>query len=227
MSLSLVVFPLVPAVFSAAIDIVQSFMQTGNIALAYRLGGLRVRERLGPDETEEIGEGTIVRISGEHEVVADLYLPTWLELSTDGTDSPNLFARIELRDQRPEIVAVSWSSGPGQREIKQKDLRDTQLAELLDLYRAYTMRVVETEHRTVVTSVSRTGIQRLRTPGNRVITDEFLASVAEVYRRNIAHAPTQAVARTFGVKPRMASNYVDKARRAGLLPPTKQGRKKA
>jgi hypothetical protein len=213
-------------------------VQSGKIALLYRWGGFwvrkrlgpdfQVRERLGPDETTEIGEGVTVRYSGEHELVADLSLPTWLELSIGGTDNPNFFARIELRDQRPEIVAMSWSSAPGQREIKQKDLRDTQLAELLDLYRAYTLRAVQTGRTTFLVGPARGGdVQTLRTPGHRAITDEFLASVADVYRRNIAHAPTQAVARTFGVKPRMASNYVDKARSAGLLPPTKQGRKKA
>jgi hypothetical protein len=51
--------------------------------------------------------------------------------------------------------------------------------------------------------------------------------VADVCRRNIHRAPTQAVARTFGVKPRMASTYVDRARQANYLPPTKQGKKKA
>ena len=64
-------------------------------------------------------------------------------------------------------------------------------------------------------------------PGNRVITPELLKSVADVCRRNIGHAPTQAVARTFGVKSRMASNYVDRARQARYLPPTQQGKKKA
>jgi hypothetical protein len=54
-----------------------------------------------------------------------------------------------------------------------------------------------------------------------------LESVADVCRRNIHRAPTQAVARTFGVKPRMASTYVDRARQANYLPPTKQGKKKA
>lgn len=219
-------------------------MQGGNDALWYRWGGFTVRARLGPDETGVYGDVT-VRYSGEHEIMADLSLPTWLEVSTGGTDNPDHFARIELRNQRPEIVAMSWTSGPGQREIKPKDLRERQIAELLDLYRFYTMRVVKTEQnylveaarrgdtqavRTItdVEDIARPGdMQALRAPGHRVITDDFLVSVADVYRRNIAHAPTQAVARTFGVKSRMASKYVDKARGAGLLPPTKQGQKKA
>ena len=49
-----------------------------------------------------------------------------------------------------------------------------------------------------------------------------LESVADVYRRNIDHAPTQAVARAFGVKLCMASNYVDgRAARGTCHPPSK------
>jgi hypothetical protein len=48
-----------------------------------------------------------------------------------------------------------------------------------------------------------------------------------VYRQNIDRVPTQAVAKRFGVRPRMASTYVDRARQAGFLPKTKQGMKKA
>ena len=68
--------------------------------------------------------------------------------------------------------------------------------------------------------------RRRRGPGLRDLTPEVLKRVAEVYRANFDHAPTQAVARTFGVGPRMASTYVQKARERGYLPPTKQGKKK-
>jgi hypothetical protein len=71
-------------------------------------------------------------------------------------------------------------------------------------------------------------LARQRRPeGYRQITPELLKGVAEVYRRHIDGAPTQAVAKTFGVKPRMASVYVDRARQAGLLPQTTQGKKRA
>ena len=71
-------------------------------------------------------------------------------------------------------------------------------------------------------------IERQRLPRDyRVINDELLKKVAEVYRDNIHRAPTKAVAKHFGVKDRMASTYVDRARKAGYLPPTKQGQKKA
>jgi hypothetical protein len=66
-----------------------------------------------------------------------------------------------------------------------------------------------------------------RSGQKRRITGDFLRQVAEVYRTNIGHAPTEAVARTFGVKHRQATDYVRQARDRGFLPPTKQGRAKA
>jgi hypothetical protein len=61
----------------------------------------------------------------------------------------------------------------------------------------------------------------------RRITDEFLQRVADVYLNNSDHAPTYAIATSFGVKHRMAGYYVDKARRRGFLPAVTKQRKKA
>lgn len=70
--------------------------------------------------------------------------------------------------------------------------------------------------------------ERQRLPRERrMITDSHLRLVAEVYRENLRSGPTKAVGKHFGVANRMASTYVDKARKAGYLPPTKQGQKKA
>ena len=80
-----------------------------------QLGRFKVRARFGPDETEVYGDVT-VRYSGEYEIMADLSLPTWLEVSTGGTDNPDHFARIELRNQRPEIVAMSGPRGRSARD---------------------------------------------------------------------------------------------------------------
>ncbi|GAS95480.1 uncharacterized protein RMCC_2446 [Mycolicibacterium canariasense] len=61
----------------------------------------------------------------------------------------------------------------------------------------------------------------------RRLTDAFLQKVAEVYRANISYAPTEAVGAAFGVKSRMASTYVARARERGFLPPTTPGKKAA
>jgi hypothetical protein len=213
-----------------------------------------VRQRVGEDSEIQLDRGVLgdvrfeggtLRVSSEFEVMEDRWLPTWLDLTVTGYDAPDLYARIEVRDGVPEVVALSWfSSKPGQREIKQKDLRVMQVAPLLDeLYSGFVMHL-DRENKKLIIAVSgeyaergedppafhaaRRFVEQLRNgPGHRAITPEFLKSVADVYRRNIDHAPTQAVARTFGVKARMASAYVDRARQADYLPPTKQGKKKA
>ena len=68
-------------------------------------------------------------------------------------------------------------------------------------------------------------LQDLRA-GRRPVKAELLRQVAEVYRANFDKAPAEAVARTFRVKPRMAHEYVRRARERGFLPPTTQGKKK-
>jgi hypothetical protein len=196
-----------------------------------------VRVRVGEDgDIKEPDYGIHIRVSGEYEIVHDRYLPTWLELTIEGHDGPNLFRRIEVRDGRPELVAMSWWSMPGQREIKQKDLRNLPVASILDeVYPTFVTHVDHVNKQVLVAAgdspafyAARKFVDNIRAgPTHRAITPELLKSVAEVYRRNIDRAPTQAVARSFGVKSRMASTYVDRARREGYLPPTKQGKKKA
>lgn len=51
----------------------------------------------------------------------------------------------------------------------------------------------------------------------RTITDELLREVADVYRREINHAPTVAVGKHLGVAMRTARLYVRRARDAGHL----------
>ncbi|WP_068179710.1 hypothetical protein [Mycobacterium sp. UM_CSW] len=204
-----------------------------------------MRIRIGDDDEIHPAEGITLRCSGEYEQTGDRFFPVWLEVTIEGHDGPNLFRRIEVRDGRPEIVAMGWWSRPGQREVMQKDLRNARVASFLDeLYPAFVLRI-DPKAKKVIPAVgsqemaargedppafyaARKFVDQLRSgPEHRAITPELLKSVADVYRRNIHHAPTQAVARTFGVKSRMASTYVDRARQAGYLPKTKQGKKMA
>jgi hypothetical protein len=196
-----------------------------------------VRIRIGEDvDIRDTDTGIHIRISAEHEVIHDRYLPIWFELTIDGHDGPNLFRRVEVRDGRPELVAMSWWSTPSQREIKQKDLRNLPVASILDdVYPAFVIHVDHANEQVVTATgdspafyAARKFVEQQRVgPGHREITPDLLKSVADIYRRNIDHAPTQAVARAFGVKSRMASTYVDRARQDNYLPPTKQGKKKA
>ena len=143
-----------------------------------------------------------------------------------------MFVKVAVRDGSPEVVELCFTSQPGQSEVRQKHLRAVDLDRLAtDLY---AVEVTDADYRAdpneygVAQRIAQKFIERQRLPRDyRVITKDLLKKVAEVYRDNIHRAPTKAVAKHFAVKDRMASTYVDRARKAGYLPPTKQGQKKA
>jgi hypothetical protein len=180
-------------------------------------------------------EGYAVSWSGEYEVIENFWIPTWIEFVTFGSGDPDTLIRVELRDGTPQVVRLAWTAQPGQTEIKQKHLRAIEIEGFATALVAAATAQYDPGTRELRSStddrffnVASKFVERQRLPRElRVITDSFLQAVAEVYRRNIGHAPTQAVAKTFGVRSRMASQYVDRARNAGHLPPTSQGKKKA
>lgn len=67
-----------------------------------------------------------------------------------------------------------------------------------------------------------------RSRRNRKITRTFLEEVAKIYRANSGPGgkPTKAVREHFAASERQASTYVQRARQAGLLPPTTPGQKR-
>lgn len=164
--------------------------------------------------------------------------PSWVELEVDGGEEPDFRCRIELRDDAPRMVELGWRARENQKEIRQKHLREVEVAELVNM--VYGPWVVElrgvwrdkpgmalpTKIDSEQMRVIRRLLYDLRT-GRRHIDSELLRQVADVYRANFASAPAQAVARAFGVKQRMAHEYVRRARERGFLPPTTQGKKKA
>ncbi|MCX5044034.1 hypothetical protein OG921_12730 [Aldersonia sp. NBC_00410] len=188
---------------------------------------------------------TLKHVSDGSEVIEGVAVPTWIEYTTTGGADPDMRMRVELRDGSPEIVELAWTSKPQQSVIRQKHLRRVDLADLINNLVVSTIRNPlfprDAENRPDPFDFGTDGenfeeskrmaqkfVERQRLPRERrVMTPEFLRSVAEVYRMNIDGAPTKAVAKVFNVKDRMASTYVDRARQAGFLPPTKQGQKKA
>lgn len=166
------------------------------------------------------------------------FLPAWVEFDLFGHNEPDTHFRVELRDAVPRLVELSFRAGPDQGEVRQKHLRATELASLVNsIYRHWIFEVRdvwrdgpdgiaipaigEEQHR-----VLRNLVDDMRT-GRRYVDAQLLREVAEVYRTNFEHAPAEAVARAFGVKPRMAHEYIKRARDRGFLPPTTQGKKKA
>ena len=180
-------------------------------------------------------EGQVVEWTRAHRYqnIADIEVPAWVSQQVYGTEgTPEIFVKVAVRDGSPRVVELTFRSRPGQSEVRQKHLRAIDLEQLVsDLYASEVSEAdydsPPAEYATAMRTAKKFIERQRRSREYRLITNEFLIEVAEVYRENIQHAPTKAVAKAFGVKDRMASTYVDKARKAGHLPPTKQGQKKA
>jgi hypothetical protein len=177
-----------------------------------------------------------LKISGEFMLARNFRLPRWIEIQVKGHDGPNQYARVEIRDDVPRLVELCWRAEEHQSEIRQKHLREAIVATILDVY---AMTVIDRQGDKAVLNIGEEGSAQdrkirqllneleLARKGKRPVTSELLRQVADVYRANIDKAPTEAVARTFGVRSRMASTYVQRARERGLLPPTTQGIRRA
>ena len=184
-----------------------------------------------------------VSLPGYYVSLEDRLVPEWAEFKlSQGPGNPTIQARVELREGVPQCVALAFTSGEGDREIRQSDLRSIELTSLVvDLMAVTSLRVDRSDQNKNLVrltlgfgkdgdpaAAARRFIERQRRgPGLRDITPELLQRVATVYRENVSHAPTQAVGKAFGVKSRMASTYVQRARERGFLPPTTQGKKQA
>lgn len=196
----------------------------------------------------ELDDGGLITISNTMIGVEDRMLPEWVNFKlaltrTHVAGEPWMLGRVAVREGVPQCVSLVFTSGREGREIRQSDLRSVEINMLvIDLMAALSIQVDqsnpdETIFRgglpgvegpgEVFTAARRFMERRRRKPGLRDITPQLLERVAETYRANINHAPTEAVAKTFGVKQRMASTYVQRARTAGYLPATKQGKKQA
>jgi hypothetical protein len=71
---------------------------------------------------------------------------------------------------------------------------------------------------------ARKTIKSARSGARRIVTDDVLRKVAEVYRENVADRPVEAVGGAFRTTHRTAARYVQRAREQGFLPPTTQGK---
>jgi hypothetical protein len=145
----------------------------------------------------------------------------------DDGGAPELHLRIEMRGGIPQCRQLLLLSPPGDREIRQSDLRSADVEYFLGI--ACQMAAVhvteelegggimvthdgrDADLATVAKSVS-----QARRNTRRRITDDKLSEVAEVYRANPSR-PSAAVAEHFRIDRRTARLYAKRARDAGLL----------
>lgn len=191
---------------------------------------LRVELPWGYAEADQ-GPGNSVRLG-------DRLLPRKIQVQFIGADDqPALTMRLEVIDDQPQCRELRVISKEGGRQVKQLDLRAIQLTTWVEeVFGMFAWRIIE-DREGVIHSVMETSgpalmesvravRQSRKGKSARTVTPKLLARVAEVYRAHLSGAPTRAVGEAFGVGPRMAAEYVSRARRAGLLPPTTPGKKK-
>jgi hypothetical protein len=170
--------------------------------------------------------------------VGDRMVPQSIYVEVCGsTVEPDLGLKIEVRQGIPvytELVLRARADGP---EIRDKDLGYVYLNDWLEeIVAACTSSLDSSGHWMTQTIGGAQGraearsaaanVRRVRRGRSR-LTPEQLEQVAQVYREHFDTRPTQAVAAAFGKSDRTAARYVDEARKAGILPPTSPGQKKA
>jgi len=159
---------------------------------------------------------------------------------TGDDDTPDIAAQFEVRDGRPEcteirliakkhgrglrtadlvtfnVDALAWHAfqGLAQREVGSTDAGYTVWA---DRWRAS-----EAEARGV-----QKDLLEARRRSRGTVTTAALERVAAVYREHADGHPTKAVEELLGYSARTAARRVERARAAGLLPPTTPGKVQA
>jgi Family of unknown function (DUF6214) len=149
-----------------------------------------------------------------------------------GKNEPDFGMRIGVREGIPQVTEVVLKARPEGPEVRDRDLRAIRLTEWLERVVAACSVVDSTGDGTVWSKpvddhTARADIRRAMPGRPRTITPELLQKVAETYRNHLSDKPTEAVKRSFGVEHRTAARYVQRAREAGLLPPTVPGKKQA
>ena len=145
----------------------------------------------------------------------------------DDDGAPELHLRIEIRGGVPQCRQLLLLSPPGDREIRQGDLRSADVEYFLGV--ACQMAAVHVTEELeaggiVVTHEGTTAdlaavaksVSRARRNTRSRISGDKLREVAEVYRANPGR-PSAAVAEHFHIDRRTARLYARRARDAGLL----------
>lgn len=169
---------------------------------------------------------------------SDTQVPRWVTLDGQGhRGAPDLHVEFEIRDGVPEVTEFRLTAKPAEkgRGIRTADLRAFNSLDGL-AYNAF-VRVpderLDDKHWAAPTSdeqrrrARKTDFDTAKTRRRRTgYTQEDLANVARIYKENIGSQPTTAVMNEMGLTYRTAARRVKQAEEAGLLPPTRVGRKR-
>jgi hypothetical protein len=174
--------------------------------------------------------GDLVDVNG-------LHVPAEIHLRFPGApEQPSLHATFGIRNGEPVCTAVSVEAKPHGDEVRPGDF-DIVRRELANWSQAVitsvmqhnatgagdTVNVPDFADAATAQKAYRESRRRVR----RKVDEQLLTEVAALYRDNIDDKPWKAIVDRFNVSETTAARYVVQARKAGLLPPTEPGRKKA
>lgn len=173
--------------------------------------------------------------------LGDTMVPRKVALTFTGDDdTPDIAARFEVRDGRPECTEIRVIAKKDGRGIRTADLVTFNVDALaVNAFRGLAQRVTGTTGAGYTewadtwraSEAEARGVQKdlleARRRSRGTVTMAALERVAEVYREHADSAPTKAVGELLSYSTRTAARRVEQARAAGLLPPTTPGRKKA
>jgi Family of unknown function (DUF6214) len=182
------------------------------------------------------GTGRVVGRGSRPVFLGQTLVPAEAVWEFSGEDGePDVFARFEVRDGRPECVELRLLAKPDGRGLRTSDLGLWQLdnfainvfATLGEPLNVATASAepprTEAGEWIVRRDVTEARLAKRGTPGV-----EDLKRVADIYRRHLdSGAPVRAVSAALGLSSRTASRRVEQAREAGLLPATTRGKAKA
>lgn len=176
-------------------------------------------------------DGITIRLAKRMVGVEDRLVPEWAELTNEADEeTAGAFVRAEVRNGAPEITEVRLWTAPG-ASITRALVREFELDVVLRALAAFSFLVNEEgtfaatpEDDAEEESALEDLLRATRRRRYRRVTPALLERVAQIYRDNLDHAPTEAVRKHFVVSMRTASEYVQRARAEGFLPPTTQGK---
>jgi hypothetical protein len=163
----------------------------------------------------------------EYVAVGAVHLPPSFtaHYAEDDAGAPDVAITFEVRDGVPQCREVRITATDGGHEVRHSGIVGVRIEDALDQAIKNLLLGDRDKPGAVRTAVRES--EAARSSRRVVITEALLGEVSEVYRSHIGHKPTQAVADHFGKSHRTAALYVDRARKAGLLPETGQGKAKA
>ena len=175
---------------------------------------------------------------GEFVEVENVRMPVEFLLRLPGdADQPRLQIKFEMVDDRPQCRSLHLDAKPRGREVAaiDVDVIHRKLAQWTEV----TVKAVMHEQRKGAerfviradfvspdqASKAFTAIDKK--PKRRKMTPRFLAEVADLYREYFDENPWKVIADHYTVTEATAARYVVASRKAGYLPKTTPGRKKA